>query len=479
LKERRELFKIEWDALIDEEGNLEKARTKLREIERDLNKSENHENGDIFIKKLEIEKIALQKADLKNKLENIHVIIDNFNQAKNSDIQKKSIENNEYLENMSELSDIDLAKSKKNSDFDKTKEYFSDSGEEDRNRPKQLKYYDLKKVINFSDSNSDNDGHDSYLKINEAFDKFDLEYENNDSILYNIGKQKESVQSTNLLLEKYREQIDFRKLNINIQINEARENSDETESVNFKNRKLNFQKETIHLEHMNLNLKKIKKLNNQRNGLLILLEQIFGSLCQGKSNNSNQADIGRENANSDGAHDPKKIVEKIEKLNKKLNLSLNNLVFLNFLKENSEESQNGSYNLISTRNEFTKNVFSTIENDPSKFFKEISFEYKLKEKNWEKSPIYQRLILDKSSRILDQKWKYYFGVKKTPKNKIYHINESRVSNQTNQVDSSLSPIILRNLENRLLDSTKTRLNQHKQWLKNFKNDFDSSKKYQY
>ncbi len=536
MNERRQYLQDEWQKLEEEEIRLEEKQSKLIELKAIIRASAiSNENGKLGVN-FEIEKLRLENTNLKLKIQNI-----------SSSLKKKSIStklnlfgirnDKNYLKEYKDTTDFEdqsefikgdksqnvINKLENIDPHDKIGNIFSESSNESfdelinesktkltaltskKNLNKEQRYYETKYKYDSTAESNDSNTEDSEKDTSDVPNFIE---KNINAITTKLNEEKNNVQKAYLLLEKYKNAIINRELKLKSdqlkfspsENNSENENQKDLNDITAQYQKLVSEKETIVLENLNLFLTKLNYLNNQKSHQLRLLEIQLSVDHYRKFNSNEKINIAKEiedsnqhffNQKSNIEHsNPKNnnlILNNIRKINKRFNALLRNFVslgsFINEIKlQYIDDVEN--QNVLNRKLEGYVNNHERIDIKIEKYFMDQNI--------WEKSPTYQRLAIESGSRILDQKWDYYFGSKIIGLKKNYGINSITISN-SKKLRNDLTSYLRKSLENlnggfdlqfrspaskKLPESTQFRINTHKKWLKNFKDELNSNLKLQ-
>jgi hypothetical protein len=542
LNDRREYFKNEWKKLEEEEIKLEEKREQILEfkaiIEANSNKpikNTNNEN-EYIAAKFELEKLKLENANINMKLESMSLLLKKYTvqgDPESREINSNSSQRNNTLIEFLLTDKYSKIRETNGSIFDDSKDIFvsnklkkikinkdKEAGVSEYNAYSDSNFESSEELIKQSKiklrlinstkeikGENQNDNESSQYEINSESDSSNSEYskryykrdkiildgKDNKQITDKINREKDSIHVTNILLEKYKQTFMDRKLKLKSLQLEIRYDtciSHESEKENAVNKqKLELEKENIVLETLNLKLETVMHLNNQRNNQLNLLESMIRSIdsknnIEIKANeidNDNNKDINlyvisKPNINP--------ILGKIRKLNKRLNITMKNLITHFPLESEIQMRENNIIDSVLINEKWNKYIAKSSEmshqarNELN--LNDMYSNYYSGEKTWEKSTAYQRLTLESGRRALNQKWNNCFG-SRTESEKKHKISKANIQNNSSnkflKKSTSNSSGLLFQLTpsfRQLPESTKFRLNTHREWLKNFKANLNSN-----
>ena len=328
------------------------------------------------------------------------------------------------------------------------------------------------------------------------------------------------------LLDRYKTTLINRRVRLeaaHMELNEEKQSNMKLNPHKLEDKRLFLEKEELNLEQLGLNIKTGKRLIKQKKFQLNLLEKnLMGhdnnkyfndsDLSHNESddeakmpmnkfsfqNNSNLTELIHSLKNTQskselkGLYEQKlhPILKKIPKLNKNLEIMLENInsglqsenfgskansykneaslideKWKKYLNESVGSNRKVNYfqdtimnsDFAPNRNEnsyfSTKNASSTVTN------------------GWENSPAYHKLTYESGTRLLDEKWNQYMGDSiNSTKNMSRTLNSMKPSNSLNSLNNRFSNATTVTLP----ESTKQRLNNHRDWLKRFKADGQTS-----
>jgi hypothetical protein len=321
-------------------------------------------------------------------------------------------------------------------------------------------------------------------------------------------------------------------------LNKSKPNSNKnTDLAQLRDKKLNLERELIDIEQLNLNLNKAKRLIKQKSSHLNLIEEKVEQKINKRSNfaflNSSIESEADDDVKSSIYQKSASFLVKQNEidllLNKLPQINLNLEKVLETLAKNLDSSKSSNLNrrhsLVNYDPNFINEKWNKYLGESNKFNQHSMIASQVAYKNtssftirtgankdpvtvnksWENSPAYQKLTLDSGTRVLEEKYNQYLSGTSNPNfltpitNKFQFSKtlnnltklHGRINNtfkppfsNPNLVTASNSSSLNHNIHGSnvvpgavvtLPESTKNRLNMHRDWLRKFKADLEMQK----
>lgn len=359
-------------------------------------------------------------------------------------------------------------------------------------------------LIPSSSSTSSSENEDQEDKSGDAFNKLAadmsplLDERGKQSLIDSLNKERETLQVANELIDRYKQSLSKRKLKLesvksDLTIEEKAlgkmGNKDTSKQKNgLENQRLELNKEELNLEQLGLHLKSALRLIRQKSLHLSALEEnlLHEKRTNKALNRNSESDDGESSSMDEEKQarqkDLSSLIKQIPKLNSKLEKVLGAIDSMESTTTLKGDKTDTKYDPEFINEKWNRYLGKQVDQSVlSGGLKKDQNGYQIKiNASWQNSPAYQRLTLDSGTRILDQKWNQYIGNTYIPPSRTGLLsNTFKLTSGggkaplNNMITSSGSVSSSVNIT--LPESTKYRLNQHREWLKKFKAESDFNK----
>lgn len=495
---RKKEMEAEWTQLNNQEQEIASKKEEMKN--RILEKTESEDKI-----KFEIEKLRLENQDLSVKLNSMQKVLDKFYTFEDKKIEPCR----DQINDLNEEESIRLSEKINNINTRLSQEYEDDDEIENTNDDTDIKslikHAKLKLKLKYSneqDLNSSKSQDDLDSSI-EEFTETHLT-ESKRAMLHYLNKEKDSLNVLNEMLDQYRIILGKRKQDLVRSKTELK--SKETQCKNFRQnekfkltlildeKSINLERESLDLEQLELNIKTARRLIKQKKSLLSQLENyLLGNVTNLISSESSQEETDLDEGRlstmdthfkfndknlTEFVNQMKKahingditdnnlsyiqaILNKMPKLNSRLGALVDSIKQSNFPVTPEQKSNVIDAEKIEKKwTTYLNNKKYESLNESSKILSTVGPLIN----SWQNNPAYYRLTYEQGTKMLNDKWNQYIGfdsmIRKIDQNQFltnFSLNNT-TANALNYFPNQVS----------LPLSTQNRLNQHREWIRQFK-----------